>query len=123
MDALIVLLFFVPGLIVEFIREGILLPPYHPDKAVLARLLHGLWYNVPMTAFTWFVIWFWKVALNHDLSMIQSLADFWNRAINQNFLMKYSAVLLLGAALYALGFFLYKILRDRKRPRRPCQPE
>lgn len=113
MNALIFMLFFIPGMVVEYLREKILPAPlcHRPPETTFYQFLRAIAYNIPLTIFEWVIIWIWKVPLGHDIAMISSLLDFWDRAINQVFLLKYCIVLLVGIGLYALGFYLYNLIR------------
>ncbi|MCX7708726.1 MAG: hypothetical protein N2484_02635 [Clostridia bacterium] len=99
MSVLIVLLFIIPGFIMEFMYE---MPGLSIPGRSLYRFFRGLAFNVPMTAFVWIVIWLWKVVL-HGYPMISSLNRFWYKCMNEPFLLKYCVVLL-------VGFLLFKVL-------------
>ena len=124
MNALIVLTFFVPGFVTEYLRELIMKERTNAQDTWLYKTLRGLWYNVPITAFTWFIIWFWKVVLGNDWYMIQSLEQFWEKCMTEVFMLRYVFVILVGVILYAIGFFIFRRVAWLRRhiPPRPPRP-
>jgi hypothetical protein len=121
MNALIVLLFIIPGYIVEFLRQLIL--GQRRRETRLYQILRGMAYNIPLLTFEWIIIWFWKVILGHDWYMIQSLSHFWYKCINETFIAKYCLVLLVGVILYGIAFLICKKCRICRPPcHHPCKP-
>ena len=112
MDMLLVLLFIVPGLIAEFIYESLMRSK--KDESEVYKFLRGIYFNLPLTAFTWLVIWFWKIALHNEKHMIQSFGQFWNKCINEPFLLKYCMVLMAGIIIMLLPLSIIKFIKKRK---------
>lgn len=109
MSALVVLLFLIPGFVVEFIREAILWSKEKRRKdSWLFKILRGLSYNVPLIVFVWIVIYIWKVVLGMDVTMIQSLAQFFEKAFFEVFLLRYVTVYSVGIGIFTLGFLIYR---------------
>lgn len=114
MNALIVLLFIIPGFIVEFLRQAILGESRRESK--LYQVLRGMAYNIPLLTFEWVIIWVWKVLLGHDWYMIQCLEDFWYKCCTEVFMLRYCLVLLVGIIIYGIAFWIYKKCRICRHP-------
>lgn len=125
MNALIVLLFLIPGFVAEFLTQMILKQKFRRiEDKWLYKILRGLAYNVPISIYVWIVIWIWKVPLGHDWYMIQSMEQFWQKCYEEIFMLRYVVVILVGLIVYAIGL---RILRScfwfrRLLPCIPCNP-